>query len=94
MAMFRLRLEAKQQDNPLRAASAEIDIGVVDVNDNVPAFGDDSAYNVTLGNLENLPEDYEVMRLHARDGDQVISNLIHSVMRRVNCTVSNVTTPW
>ncbi len=43
-------------------------ISVLDVNDHAPIFSLDE-YNLTI--VENLPKDFEILRLGADDADEV-----------------------
>lgn len=59
--------QATQLDNPLRQASARVDVFVVDVNDNRPEFEYDM-YNITV--MENLPQGFTVLQVYAFDADK------------------------
>lgn len=59
--------QATQLDNPLRQASARVDVVVVDVNDNRPEFEYDM-YNITV--MENLPQGFTVLQVYAFDADK------------------------
>ncbi|UYV72311.1 hypothetical protein LAZ67_9002574 [Cordylochernes scorpioides] len=60
--------DAVQIDNPLRQASAKVEIEVLDVNDNAPVFEYDT-YNITV--MENLPPGFTVVQVYAQDKDKV-----------------------
>ena len=59
--------QATQLDNPLRQATARVDVFVVDVNDNRPEFEYDM-YNITV--MENLPQGFTVLQVYAFDADK------------------------
>ncbi len=65
---FRLSVEAAQKDNPLKTASASVEVEVLDANDNAPVFDVDS---VDVAVRENSPGGTRVARLRARDPDTV-----------------------
>ena len=54
-------------DNPLRSATARVDVLVIDVNDNKPEFEYDM-YNITV--MENLPPGFTVLQVFAFDADK------------------------
>lgn len=54
-------------DNPLRQATAKVDVFVGDVNDNRPEFEYDM-YNITV--MENLPPGFTVLQVYAIDADK------------------------
>ncbi|UYV72312.1 hypothetical protein LAZ67_9002575 [Cordylochernes scorpioides] len=60
-------VDAVQIDNPLRQASAKVEIEVLDVNDNAPVFEYDT-YNITV--MENLPPGFTVVQVYAQDKDK------------------------
>ncbi|XP_063243263.1 LOW QUALITY PROTEIN: cadherin-89D [Bacillus rossius redtenbacheri] len=64
---FTLQLQAAQLDNPLRAATARLEVEVLDLNDNLPQF-EHQLYNISI--VENLPNGFSVLQVVARDLDQ------------------------
>ena len=60
--------QATQTDNPLRTATAKVDVQVLDVNDNAPEF-EYELYNITV--MENLPPGFTVVQVSAFDEDSV-----------------------
>lgn len=49
---FTLQIQASQVDNPLKTATARVEVEVLDLNDNLPEFEVDF-YNISI--VENLP---------------------------------------
>lgn len=64
---FVLQIHASQIDNPLKVASARVEIEVLDLNDNLPEFEVDF-YNISI--VENLPNGFSVLQVVAYDRDQ------------------------
>ena len=64
---FVLKIHASQIDNPLKFATAKVEIEVFDVNDNLPEFEVDF-YNISI--VENLPNGFSVLQVVAYDKDQ------------------------
>ena len=62
-----LELEAKQRDNPLKAATTKVKIQVQDINDHRPQF-DISEFKKTI--LEHVPDGQEVGKFTATDADE------------------------
>ena len=65
---FNLQIIASQINTPLRHATADVHIGVVDINDNLPQFVA-NLYNISI--MENLPVGFSVVQVTAHDVDQV-----------------------
>ncbi|OXU25849.1 hypothetical protein TSAR_005482 [Trichomalopsis sarcophagae] len=64
---FVLQIHASQIDNPLKVASARVEVEVLDLNDNLPEFEVDF-YNISI--VENLPNGFSVLQVIAYDRDQ------------------------
>lgn len=59
---FVLQIHASQIDNPLKVASARVEVEVLDLNDNLPEFEVDF-YNISI--VENLPNGFSVLQVGA-----------------------------
>ena len=64
---FYLELTVRQKDTELKAATATLEINVIDINDNKPEF-EVEHYNMTV--IENLPVGFRIMQFSAVDKDQ------------------------
>lgn len=64
---FVLQVQASQIDNPLKTATARVEIEILDLNDNLPEFEVDF-YNISI--VENLPNGFSVLQVMATDKDQ------------------------
>ena len=57
---FVLHIHASQIDNPLKQATAKVEVEVLDLNDNLPEFEVDF-YNISI--VENLPNGFSVLQV-------------------------------
>ncbi|XP_058813013.1 cadherin-89D isoform X2 [Topomyia yanbarensis] len=62
-----LQIEARQANNPSKAALARVDLEIIDLNDNLPEFEVD-LYNISI--IENLPKGFSILQVNALDRDQ------------------------
>ena len=63
---FYLEVTARQRNSELKAATATLEVTVVDINDNKPEF-EVEHYNMTV--IENLPVGFRIMQFTAVDKD-------------------------
>ena len=64
---FTLEIEVQQMDNPLKAATTQVQISVEDINDNKPQFTE-SEFKTSI--LEHVPDGQEISRFEALDLDK------------------------
>lgn len=64
---FVLQIDVKQKNDPLKRATARVEIEIIDINDNQPEFEVD-LYNISI--VENLPNGFSVLQVNAFDRDQ------------------------
>nr|XP_033783597.1 protocadherin gamma-A4-like [Geotrypetes seraphini] len=86
-AVHHLILTAYDGGNPVRSATAQIHIVVLDVNDNAPVFNQ-SVYKTEV--MENVPIGTVVVTLNATDKDEGINSEVTYLFRKITEKASQI----